>query len=235
MRRTTLLLAAIGLASMASAASADASGGEFRATQHAPIKEFPSKGVSGTAGHQELQLGSLTIACEAARSRNNVFHESETLPVEVSLKRCTVPIQAGEKTLSVVAKVEGPLELAYNATSGGAQLLNEVTVEIRALGCQGFLQPSQMTYGLEDEPPFEEELVATGRLKQFPSGVQRKLWIRGDEVGLRYLFLGKCAPLIGEDGVYRGTLSDEVPGGNLWWVPPPSPPPGWEIVENKEP
>lgn len=134
--------------------------------------------------------------------------------------------------IPVPAKFEAPLELVFNGTTGGAQLLNEVTVEVKKLGCEAHIQPGSLSDGLEEEAPFEEELVSTSRLRKFPSGVQKKLWVHSREVGLHYYFLGKCFPLFGEDGVYQGTLSDEVPDGNLNYVPPVEE--GWNIVTNKE-
>ncbi|HXB14253.1 MAG TPA: hypothetical protein VNV44_00785 [Solirubrobacteraceae bacterium] len=232
MRRIALLIAATVALGAACAASASASPGEFIATQHAPEREFPSKGVSGTAGHQELQLGPFTVSCAVARSANMVAHQSETLPVDVSLTHCTVPVQIAGKTIPVAANVEEPLELAYNATSGDAQLLDDVAIEIRKMDCQATVERGSLSSGLEGEAPFEEALVSTSRLRQFPSGVQKKLWIHSREEGIHYQFLGKCFPLFGEDGVYRGTLSDEVPDGNLSYVAPVEE--GWNIITNKE-
>jgi len=141
-------------------------------------------------------------------------------------------VQIAGKEIPVAAKVRAPLELLYNATTGDAQLLDEVTIEIKKLGCEAHLQPGSLSNGLEGEAPFEEELVSTSRLRKFPSGIQSKLWVRSSEEGLHYYFLGECFPLFGEDGVYQGTLSDEVPDGNLNYVPPVEE--GWNIVTNKE-
>jgi hypothetical protein len=232
MRRIALLIAATAALGAACAGNASATPGEFIATQHAPVKEFPSKGVSGTAGHQEIQLGSFTLSCAAARSANNQLHQSETLALDVSLLKCTAPVQIGGAEVPVPAKVQAPLELLYNATTGNAQLLDEVTIKIRKVDCEAHVEPGTLSNGLEGEAPFQEELVATTHLRKFPTGVQKKLWVRSSEQGLHYYFLGKCFPLFGEDGVYRGTLSDEVPDGNLAYVPPVEE--GWNIVTNKE-
>ena len=97
MRRIALLLAAMGVMGAACAGTASATPGEFVATQHAPAKEFPTKGVSGTAGHQALQLGSFTVSCAVARSANMQAHQSESLALDVSLLHCVTPVQIGGK------------------------------------------------------------------------------------------------------------------------------------------
>jgi hypothetical protein len=234
MRRLLLLLGVSAVASALGATAALASVSEYVATEGTQTGMLTTKGASGTAGHQQLQLGPFTISCEKARSHGSVQDHATSMLDTVALSGCTTTGDFGGQPLPVAAKFENPLELRYLASNGGTELLSGVTIDVKAIKCVIHLSPSELVNGLEEEEepaiPFTNELATSTKLKTFPTGFQKKMSIVNHQNFIEYGFTGSCAALpSGEEGVYSGTLSDEVTRGNLEFVPGQS---EWNKVKN---
>jgi hypothetical protein len=238
MRRLLLLLGVSAIVSAGSATAALASVSEFIATEGAQTGSLTTKGASGTAGHQQLELGPFTVSCTKARTQGSVQDHATSILDTVKLSGCTTQGEFGGESVAVTAKVENPLELSYEGSNGGSELLAGVTIDVKAIKCSIHLSPGSLFNGFEQEEevaiPFVNEAVSSRKLGIFPTGTQRKMSIVNRQVGIEYGFSGSCADLpAGEEGIYSGTLSDEIVKGDLQFVPSFTEG-GWNKVKNTE-
>jgi hypothetical protein len=232
---------AAAICSLAMAAPAQASS-EFITSKLGQEEVLKVRGASGTGGEQQLVLGPFTVSCRAARVSGSPGPGGHELRNETKLSGCTSAVTAGSEELPVPAKLKDPLVLGYDASTGGAELVNPVTVALPSLKCTISIEEGPLYYppggGVgagAGKIPFVDISVPTRRLHDFPSGFQHILEVESFERGLSYSFGGACAGMpAGEEGEYLGTTAEEAVHGDLEFIPGAVWPEGWNIVKNKE-
>jgi hypothetical protein len=232
------VLACTAPAALGASFSADRSG-----QANAP---FATRGGSGSAGAQSFDLPPFTVACDRVRSTGSVAAQTtSTLSDTLKFAQCSTTTTVGQTAINVAARFEGPLELSYSATNGGATILAPVTIDIQALRGTITIEPGALenqlgTGGSETggagagaEPPFEAQLTPTLKLHSFPTGEQKKLMIVNEQRGVPYTLGQACDEIEPNEsgGFYFGETLDEVINGNLSFTTAGG---GWNEVKNKE-
>jgi hypothetical protein len=213
-----------------------ASGAIFDASRTGhPTGPFTTRGGSGTAGQQEFSLPPFHVKCDRARATGSIENEDRFFLDTLKFSSCAASVQLTNGShLSVPARFEAPLQLAYFAPTGAAVILAPNTIDIKPLGCTitmeegGLFERLGGTGGATEgaggghptEPPFTGLLAPTLKLRPFPTGEQHKLTIDNNQLGIHFVFGGACEALEPTAlGSYSGTTFDEVVGGNLEYDP----------------
>jgi hypothetical protein len=192
------------------------------------------RGASGVFGEQELNLPPFRVFCAAARATGEPAPGYTELRNDIKLSRCATGVRVGEQSVTVSAKVRSPLDLFYKG-DGDASLVNPVQVDVPSLKCtitiaEGAQLSNEYTgSGAEKGAlPYENLLVPTRDLGDFPIGYRRELEIHNDQVGLAYSFAGGCANIQPSQGTYSGSIVEEAIRGDFWFIP------GAEWKKNEE-
>jgi hypothetical protein len=212
-----------------------ASGAIFRASRTGQATgPFTTRGGSGTAGKQEFSFPPFHVKCDRARATGSVGDQDRFFLDTLKFSSCAASVQLTDGShLSIPARFEGPLQLAYFAPTGAGMILAPSTIDIKALGCTIAIEegglferlggtggPTEGAGGGHVEPPFTALLAPTLKLHTFPSGEQHKLTILNNELGIHFAFGGACEAMASTArGSYSGTTFDEVVGGNLEYDP----------------
>jgi hypothetical protein len=223
------IVLAVAVGAFAASASAALADGFIVQHEGMSSAQLATKGGSGTAGEQEFSFGAISVRCDAAKSTG--IATPATLLDSVKFEKCAAETRFGGAEVGLKAVVKGPVELSYGANEDGS-LISGFTIELKAIKCTIDVEPGE---GLENAY-FENEVASTGKLKSFPSGLQHKLRIWNELIGIAFHAEGQCREFAhGEDGVYSGKLSDEVVGGDLAYASNGTPIEGeWNRVKNTE-
>jgi len=169
-------------------------------------------------GTQTFKLKPFTIKCTNAKSAGTATAPSSlTITDEVSYSGCT--------SFGTSVKFESPLKVEYNA-EGTIKILDAVNIKIKAVKCVATIAAQSLpTEEVKSAPVNYSIKLFTKKGKkfeeEFPEG-QKKLIIENKFRGLSYsLAGGLCEELeetSGEAGSYKGSLIDEIAGGQLGWL-----------------
>jgi hypothetical protein len=230
MRQVRFVIAlAVVVGALAMTASAALGNGFVVQRGGQPYTQLETKGGSGTAGEQQFSFGAISVRCDAAKSTG--IATPETVLDSVKFEKCTAAASFGAQKVALKAVFKGPVELGYTSDED-ASLVSGFAIELKAIKCTIDVEPGE---DLEYVYP-ENEVVSSGKLKSFPSGLQHKLRFENELGGIVFHAEGECEEFAhGGDGTYSGTLWDEAVGGDLAYssslVPIEG---GWNRVKNKE-
>jgi hypothetical protein len=201
-----------------------------------PVK---TKGVA--EGPQEFRFGPFEITCEAAVAKGKLINEeSKTFYTEVRYSKCTTWLKArNERVGPFIVHFKTPVDFEFHANGfaeTGAESESEVKIlnpgavsaKIGGTGCvitwPAQTVPIKAIKHPEDEfsaAVYSNTEVANGKIKQFPSGFQKKLLITSEFKKLESsVEEGKCSGFTHPEtktGYYKGTLLEEAKSGNLYY------------------
>ncbi len=204
-------------------------------------KEFVASKLGNTrgtnVGTQEFKFGIFKITCEHAGEKGSVTAlTSKTLYDVVKLGRCVTEAKIGGKPFFLKTTFRTPVDFEYHAngfTETGAESESEVAlvaagaVEVKVAAIKCVITWPAQTVPLKAERKPEEEYSSvlysneeapTTRLGMFPTGFQKKLLISNELKGMEYSYTeGQCEEYEkeGKSATYKGTLRDELVGGDL--------------------
>jgi hypothetical protein len=235
MRSPKPLLALAGALCLLACAAAPALADEFELR---PIGEgVPTKGGSGTLGHQQFHLGPFQIYCATARSNGTAsWNGVETL---ARFKGCYGTTEFAGETLYVPATIRQPVAISYLAMETGKPstvLAAPFEITFKELKCTITVSPAAPGSGTVGATEVFQVEVPTDKFKFFRSGFQLELELAGQAGGLQASFGGACGNVPATDeGSYSGTMWESALNSNLLYREgQPAEEIGWHKVENKE-
>jgi hypothetical protein len=230
MRQVRFVIAlAVVVGALAMTASAALANGFVVQRSGQPYTQLETKGGSGTAGEQQFSFGAITVRCDAAKSTG--IATPEKVLDSVKFEKCAAEASIGGEEVALKAIFKGPVELGYTSEEG-ADLASGFAIQLKAIKCTIDVEPGEdLEYAY-----LENEVVSSGKLKSFPSGLQHKLRFENELGGIAFHSEGQCEAFAnGDDGTYSGTLWDEVVGGDLAYSSSVAPiEGGWNRVKNTE-
>ena len=210
------------------------------AVAHEFIASFPGKtrGLAFNGSLQEWKFKDLLVTCKVAVTKGSVNSTNTKVVFDtVRYNKCDTKAHIGNEPIHLKTRFKTPVSFEYHA-NGFAELGGESTSEVSlltptsieltipAIKCLIEIPPQTIPVKAEKKPNGEYTAVGytteefeTKKLKKFPSGFQKKVLIENALKNVEYTFVeGQCSEwkkIEGKNGMYKGTLLDELIGGDL--------------------
>jgi hypothetical protein len=195
-----------------------------------------SKGAG--AGEQEFRFGVFKILCEGAKAKGTGLTTSpqKTFFTEVKYSHCSTEAHIGGEPFFLKTRFKTPVDYEYHANGfvetgaeaeEGSVAVSGGAVEMKVAGLKCIIDWPAQTVPVKAEAKPEGEFSAATftnvaeptTSKKFTDGFKHKVSISNSFKGMEYEYEeGACEEFEkteGKNGAYKGTMLQEINGGNL--------------------
>jgi hypothetical protein len=210
------------------------------AVAHEFIASSPGKtrGSAFNGSLQEWTFKEVKVTCKVAITKGSINSTNSKVVFDtVRYQKCDTKAHIGNEPIHLKTRFKTPVSFEYHA-NGFAELGGESTSEVSltaptsieltipSIKCLIEIPPQTIPVKAEKKPTGEytavgytNEEIENKHLKKFPSGFQKVVLIENALKNIEYTFVeGQCSEfkkIEAKNGMYKGTLLDELIGGDL--------------------